>query len=118
MRGSKATLTVRQGKVEGYEPTLYVEPADGVSRDAMEPVLGRIVGELGDDYPGLAIRPTSSGFMVEIPDEYKVGHEAHFAQVTEKFLRYLVAGRLPPEEQQNILAKYFVTTRALELSRP
>jgi hypothetical protein len=46
-----------------------------------------------------------------------VGHEAHFGQVTEAYFRYLVAGELPPEEVPNTLAKYFITTRALELSR-
>ena len=116
MRGSKATLSVRQGEAEGYEPTLYVEPAEGVTRGAVETVLGGVVSELAEDYPGLEVTPTASGWKVVIPDEYKVGHEAHFAQVAEKYLRSLVAGRLPPEEKQNILAKYYVTTRAWELA--
>jgi hypothetical protein len=46
-----------------------------------------------------------------------VGHEAHFAQVTEKYLRYLAQGKLPAWEVPNMLAKYYVTTKAYELSR-
>ena len=51
-----------------------------------------------------------------IPDAYRTGHEAHFAEVTERFLRYLEAG-IPDWEVPNIIAKYYTTIRALELAR-
>jgi hypothetical protein len=47
-----------------------------------------------------------------------VGHEAHFAQVTEQYLRYLADGAVPDWEIQNTLARYYVTTEAYRLSRP
>ena len=34
-------------------------------------------------------------WKINIPEKYHVGHEAHFAQVTEKYLRYLIDGKLP-----------------------
>ena len=50
---------------------------------------------------------------VAIPDTFRVGHEAHFAEVTREFLRMLRDRRaLPAWERPNMLAKYFVTTRA------
>ncbi len=52
-----------------------------------------------------------------MPAHYHVGHEAHFGQVTEKFLGYLTAGALPAWEVPNMLAKYYTTTQALALAR-
>ncbi|MDP4206090.1 MAG: putative oxidoreductase C-terminal domain-containing protein, partial [Bacteroidota bacterium] len=44
------------------------------------------------------------------------GHEAHFAQVTEKFLGYLKDGKLPRWEVPNMIAKYYTTTSALKMA--
>jgi hypothetical protein len=118
MRGSKAHLSVRQGEAEGYRPTLYVEPAGGVDAPALEKALQEAVSTLGEEYPGLEVASAPSGWVLIIPDEYRVGHEAHFAQVTEQFFRYLVEGRVPPVEVQNLLTKYAITTKAWEMSRP
>ena len=53
-----------------------------------------------------------------IPDALRVGHEAHFAQVTRNFLRYLADRKtLPAWERPNMAAKYFVTTTGTEMSR-
>ncbi len=45
---------------------------------------------------------------------YYVGHEAHFAQVMQNFLRYLREGRLPDWEVPNMLAKYYTTMEAVK----
>jgi predicted dehydrogenase len=118
MRGSRATLVVRQGEEEGYRPTLYVQPSEGVDGAALEADLQQAVSILAKDYPGVAIAPAAPGWRIVIPDEYKVGHEAHFAQVMRQYFRYLEAGAVPAEEVQDMLAKYYVTTRAYQLSRP
>jgi hypothetical protein len=52
-----------------------------------------------------------------VPASYDVGHEAHFAQVMEKFLSYLRAGRLPAWEVPNMITKYSTMMRAYTLSR-
>ena len=52
------------------------------------------------------------------PTRYRVGHEPHFAEVTARFLGYLKdPASLPKWEKANMLAKYWVTTQAVELSR-
>ncbi len=53
-------------------------------------------------------------WKVNIPKKYHVGHEAHFGQVTEKYLGYLVDGKLPDWEVPNMIAKYYKTTQALK----
>ena len=62
-------------------------------------------------------RRNGGGWEVTVPAPYHVGHEAHFGQVTEKFLRYVANGALPAWEVPNMLAKYYTTTRALAIAR-
>lgn len=116
MRGDKANLIIRQDKEQNYNPTLYVEPLPAADQQAMETALQQALEKLSAQYPGLSMKKSSKGWEVVVPDEYKVGHEAHFAQVTEKYLQYLVDGKLPDWEKQNMLTKYYITTGAYELS--
>lgn len=117
MRGTTANLVIRQGAEQNYLTTLYVEPV-GETPEGYEETLTRAVKEqLAARYPGLDLKPSENGWQIIIPDEYKVGHEAHFAQVTEKFLDYLAAGELPVWEVPNMIAKYYVTTTGYRLSR-
>jgi hypothetical protein len=55
---------------------------------------------------------------VVIPKEYHNGHEAHFAQVLETFLKYRTDGKLPEWERAGMLTKYELLMRSLELVRP
>jgi hypothetical protein len=57
-----------------------------------------------------------NGFHVMIPDALRIGHEAHFAQVTRNFLSYREKGKLPSWEVPNMLAKYWLTTTAKEMA--
>ena len=52
-----------------------------------------------------------------IPEDYRVGHEAHFAQVTEKYLQYLVKGKLPSWEVPNMITKYYTTMEGLKMAK-
>ncbi|RPA70433.1 oxidoreductase [Cyclobacteriaceae bacterium YHN15] len=114
MRGTKANLIIRQGEKEGYKPTLYVALLDG--QDA---VLQEVIRTtLQEKFPGLDLEKLDSGeYLIHIPDHYHVGHEAHFAQVTEKFLEYFQEGKMPDWEVPNMLVKYFTTTKALEMAK-
>ena len=116
-RGSKANVIIRQGKEENYRPELYVEPAPGASGVLLAASLKRAVAGLQSKYPGLALRRRANSWQVVIPGEHRIGHEAHFRIVTEKYLQYLAQGKLPDWEVSNMIAKYYITTRALELAR-
>ena len=79
---------------------------------------GVIIGDLQKKYPGISIEKiTDNKWKVIIPKKYHIGHEAHFAQVTEKYLGYLVDGKLPDWEVPNMIAKYYTTTQALKKVR-
>ena len=51
-----------------------------------------------------------------MPEKLAEGHESHFARVTGNFLEYLKNRNMPAWEVPNMLAKYYTTTKALEVS--
>lgn len=116
MRGTKASLTIKQGKAQKYKPTLYIEPNVNTDFKTFELILKGNIEKLAGRYPGLALKRVKEGWEVIIPEKYKVGHEAHFAEVTKKYLRFLKDGKLPVWEKEALLSKYFTTTKALELA--
>lgn len=112
MRGTKSNLVIRQGQEQGYKPMLYVEPIAGVDAAAFEQELQKGIEKINAQYPGVALEKSDNGWIISIPEKYKKGHEAHFTQVTEKYLEYLKDGKLPDWEVPNMLAKYYTTTQA------
>jgi predicted dehydrogenase len=115
MRGTMANLEIRQGPEENYRPELYIIP-NQVPQD-WDKTLESYIRRLDSRYPGLGLTKLDLGYRVDIPDDYRVGHEAHFGQVTEKFLEYMEKGKLPDWEVPNMIAKYFTTTSAFELAK-
>lgn len=115
LHGTKADLVIRQGKEQQYKPVLYIEPAK--MDEAYEKQLMEQVKSIQSDYPGVELKKNKKGWEVIIPEKYHEGHEAHFAQVTKKYLGYLSKHNMPAWEVPNMLAKYYTTTKALELAR-
>jgi predicted dehydrogenase len=117
MRGTRANLVIRQGAKQKYKPVLYVEKAPSVNASEHEAALRAAIERLQAKHPGIGLRREGEAWVVTVPASYDVGHEAHFAQVTENFLRYLRAGRLPDWEVPNMITKYSTIMQAYELSR-
>jgi predicted dehydrogenase len=117
MRGSKASLTIRQGRDQGYKPVLYVERNPSVPFKQFSVALLETLDAISKRYPDIGARFEGEVAVVEVPEKYHVGHEAHFTQVTENFLKYLRAGKLPDWEVPNMLTKYATIMQAYELSR-
>jgi predicted dehydrogenase len=110
-RGSRSSVEVRQGAEERYRPELYVVG------DVQEAVRRR-VESWQDRWPGVGCEETGRTVRVTIPDSYRVGHEAHFAQVARQFFGYLEdPASLPAWEKANMLAKYYTTTAGVRLAR-
>lgn len=116
MRGTKANLVIRQGKEQQYKPALYAESLPGTDEAQFISSLERAVNNLQARYPGLELKKVPAGWEVLIPEQYKAGHEAHFAEVTQRFLQYIKAGKLPEWEVPNMLAKYYIIARAVEMA--
>jgi len=117
MRGTKASLMIKQGAEQGYKPVLYVERAASVPAAEHEKALRAAIAEVAKTWPGIGLKAEGDHFVVSVPEKYHNGHEAHFTQVTENFLKYLRAGKLPEWEVPNMLTKYATIMQAYELSR-
>ena len=115
MRGSKVNLVIRQGEAEGYKPILYIEATSIESPEDFKKTVEDVVRELAKKYPGVEVQEMEGLiWQLQIPDSYKVGHEAHFGQVTEKYLGYLKSGKLPEWEIPNMIVKYYTTTEGMK----
>ncbi len=116
MRGTKGNLIIKQGPEEEYKSTLYIEAK---KPDDFEGALNTAIAhKVSEAFPGTsAKRISDTTWHITIPEEFKVGHEAHFAQVTRNYLEYLEQGKLPEWEVPNTISKYYTTIKAYQLAR-
>jgi predicted dehydrogenase len=112
IKGTKSNLEIRQGKAENFVPQLYIKPnnlSDNELVSAFE--------KLKTKYDGIALKKQGNEWLVEIPVKFRTGHEAHFGEVMERFLQYQTENKLPAWEVPNMLVKYYITTKALEMAK-
>ena len=100
----------------GYRPELYVEPAHGTSVAALGTATQNLIARMQIQYPGVGCQREGDTWQVTIPDVYRVGHEAHFAEVFKTYLNDLDKGDRD-WEMPNMLAKYYTTTKALAIAQ-
>lgn len=115
MKGSKSNLVVRQGKEQKFKPVLYIESTNQ-SKEYADAVAAAFK-TVQDKFPGIELKKFAKGWEIVIPAKYDTGHESHFAQVANKYMEYLKAGKLPEWEVPNMIAKYYLTTSALKLAK-
>jgi hypothetical protein len=115
MRGTLASLEIRQGKEQQYKPALYIVPAK--ENEDFKSTLKKHFQRISDQYPGIEFKPEGNEWRVIVPEKYIEGHEAHFARVTEKYIEYFRNKNIPDWEVPNMIAKYYLTTKALEMAK-
>jgi predicted dehydrogenase len=107
-RGTRARIELRHGPAEGWRPQLYVVPLGDIGA-----ALERRIMALAETRPGLGLERQGGEWRIVIPDGLRIGHDAHFRELTRNFLAHVEApGSLPAWETQNLIAKYYVTTAA------
>ncbi|TVR17752.1 MAG: oxidoreductase [Balneolaceae bacterium] len=116
MRGTKTNLVIRQGAEQNYRSTLFIEPVQNANSTEIEEHLQRAISDLQSEFPGTEYETTENGWVLEIPDEFYLGHEAHFGKVAEAYFGYLQDGALPEWEVPNMITKYYITTMAREMA--
>ncbi len=114
MRGTKSNLVIKQGAEQNYVTALYIQPVG--SNPNFEKELMEQFKKVESKYPGVSLQPVAQGWEVIIPQQYREGHEAHFSRVAAKFLEYLRDRNMPAWEVPNMIAKYYTTTKALEVA--
>ena len=117
MRGTKADLIIRQGKEQNYKTTLYVIKKSTATDEAFEKALRAGLARLAGTYQGIELKKDAEGWELVVPEKYRITHEAHFGQVTDAYLKYLAAGKLPAWEVPNMLTKHYTLMEAYRMSR-
>ena len=116
MRGTKSDLIIKQGAEENYKPTLYIKSKGGENFDKV--VMETIEQQINPKFAGTKAEKVSEDmWKINIPDEFKIGHEAHFAQVTQNYLRFLEEGKLPNWEVPNMITKYYTTIEGYKMAK-
>jgi hypothetical protein len=116
-RGSRATVRLREGKAENFIPEVDVIPNSPAERGAVTEALNRSLERLRRQYPHLAVRESGGEIRVVISPEDRT-KEDYFALLVERFLGFVEhPGTLPAWENSNMIAKYYITTKAVEMAR-
>lgn len=114
-RGTHATIRVRQSKLENYIPEIDVIPNPG---ETLEPAIERRLKQLSRSFPNLTPRNNGHEIRIVIPPEDRARAGSTFGRLVERFLEYVRNPEsLPSWEKPNMLAKYRLTTAAVDLSR-
>ena len=71
------------------------------------------IATLAETRSGLALERHGGEWKIIIPDALRIGHDAHFRELTKSFLAYVEnPGSLPAWEMPNLITKYYVCTAA------
>lgn len=117
IKGTKSMITIRQDKEQAFQPKLYIEPSEGASFTAEEAqAIRNGFKSMEEKYPGIDLEESPFGLEVVIPDDLKEGHEEHFTRVANRFFEYVREGNMPQWEIDNMISKYYITTKALEIA--
>ncbi len=115
-RGNRAIITVRQAT--DTHPEVFVSATDAADHKRLVQQLRSKCDSVRHILPGLSVRDYGAEAQFLIPNELRLGHEAHFANVMEEFVRYFeVPEAVPHWERPNTLAKYYLTTQAVAWAR-
>jgi predicted dehydrogenase len=116
MRGTKCDLVIKQGADDKFKPTLYVENIKGATVKDFTEIIKTALASL--PYDSLTIEPVGkTALKINVLDKYRVSHEAHFGQVTARFLEYMKEGKVPEWEVPGMITKYFTTTSGLKKAK-
>ena len=116
IKGTKAKLITIQDGASKFVKQLYVEKADNVTNEAFKLNLDKVINEIKKEFPAVSLQEENGKFMVNIPVEIRTNHEEHFSNVAKNYFSFLVNRNMPKWEVTNTLAKYYITTTAVELA--
>ncbi|WP_298653143.1 putative oxidoreductase C-terminal domain-containing protein [uncultured Proteiniphilum sp.] len=119
IKGTKAILKTVQNKEQNFVKQLYVQKSEGLDENEFSGNLQKAIGKIQTTYPFVSVSPTSNKgeYLINIPVENREGHESHFKYVAESFFNFLANRTMPEWEKNNTLAKYYITTKAVEIAK-
>ena len=116
-RGTRANTQIRQGAPEKFRPELYIVPSPGADAEVMA-ALRKKIDSWQSTFPGVGMEMRGNAAHITVPEKLRVSHEAHFAQVANRYLTYLRNPKsMPAWEKSNMLVKYYISTKGVDMSR-
>ena len=112
VRGTGATVIMRQGPETAGRPELHLQPSD---TDRFDVRVREAVGAWRESFPGLDIQASELGFQLLMPADLLRPHEAHFALLLDRFLD-CIDGAPPPALAPAIRARYTLLAKAQEMA--
>ncbi|OJV38799.1 MAG: oxidoreductase [Bacteroidia bacterium 43-41] len=119
VKGTKTTLKTIQNKEQGFVKQLYVQKNDGMDENEFSGNLQKAIEKIRITHPFVSASPTAvkGEYIINIPVENREGHESHFKYVAESFFKFLINRSMAEWEKTNTLAKYYITTKAVEVAK-
>lgn len=115
IKGSNATIEIVQDETTDFIKQLFVKKVSSVDEEIFDENISKAVNDLQETYPFLSAEKVSDGiYQIVAPVEFRKGHEDYFGMVAEKYFGFLVNRDMPNWEIENMKAKYYLTTSALE----
>jgi predicted dehydrogenase len=111
LRGTRATVEMRQGPQTGFREEVHVRPKRG-DRD-LRRTLERTVAGWQDRLPGTKVSDRGKSLVLTYPDELRIPHEAQFSLALAQFLDNL-DGDWPAREEPNLLTRYTLIAKAAQ----
>lgn len=119
-RGTRSDIMILQGKEQKYKPEIYIKRNAALAESKFDENLNAVILRLQNIFPGISVENVKGEKGLKhiiVPDELRKGHEAHFSQVIQNYIGYLQQGEMPAWEVSNTIAKYYITTKAVEMAR-
>ncbi len=110
--GTKCTLIISQ-EFGQTSPKLCVLKGEKVTDQQFKIVLQNAIGSLQNEYPGISLSGDGNPVQINIPSGLRSSHDPTF----KVFLGFLKNKDMPKWEVPNTLAKYYITTTALEMAK-
>jgi predicted dehydrogenase len=110
--GTKATLMISQ--TEGQKrPRLTVQKEGNISEKNFQLNLTHALSLLNTSYPGISFSAGSEYTEIVIPSDLEISRDQTF----KVFIGHLENRKFPEWEVPNTIAKYYITTTALEMAK-
>ena len=118
IKGTHATVEIVQDKQENYIKQLYIEKGKATDGKVFESALHTVVAGLRKTVPSVTSKRVAEGrYQIIVPVEDRKGHEDYFGMVAEKYFEFLISRNMPEWEISNMIAKYYITTTALDMAK-
>lgn len=114
IKGTRSDLLVRQLPAHDFKVELLIAPHED-PRDVATAVQ-TCLAKWSPKYPGLSMRWEEEKLLIDIPDDLRTSHEAHFCQVRDMYLDYLARREYPRETRAAIVAKYTLLAEARKMA--